>query len=277
VPDETATYRSLPEGWIDIRLNTNDVVQGSTLVIYAQNILNGTPAGRFGDQPLNFGSHGDGYVAFVGVEAIAEPGNYLLELTGGDERNLWQPVRAQIPVTTASYPTQTIQVDESLSPLLDPAVRSTEDELLHTMFAVFEDQRRWDGLFQVPVTTTVVSAGYGGLRSYNSGPAEIYHTGTDFAAALGDVVSAPAAGVVVFSGQTQLRGNIVIINHGLGVMSGLYHLEESFVEAGQEVSAGQQIGRVGSTGLSSGPHLHWDMRIMGVPVDPLPWTQQAFP
>ena len=145
------------------------------------------------------------------------------------------------------------------------------------MFAVFEEPGRWEGVFQFPVTTTVVSAGYGGLRSYNGGPLEVYHTGTDFAASQGDIVSAPAAGTVVFSGETQLRGNVVIIDHGRGVMSGLYHLEESFVETGQTVSLGQQVGRVGSTGLSSGPHLHWDLRVMGVPVDPLPWTQQAFP
>ena len=277
IPDETTPYRFLPEGWVDIRLNSSAVTQGSTLVIYAQNMLAGTPAGRFGDQPLHFAQHENGYVALVGVDAISEPGERLLELTGGDERNLWQPVRAQIPLLAASYPTQTIQVDDSLSPLLDPAIRAAEDELLGTMFAVFEEPRRWEGVFQVPVTTTVVSAGYGGLRSYNGGPLEVYHTGTDFAASQGDIVSAPAAGTVVFSGETQLRGNVVIIDHGRGVMSGLYHLEESFVETGQTVSLGQQVGRVGSTGLSSGPHLHWDLRVMGVPVDPLPWTQQAFP
>ena len=68
-----------------------------------------------------------------------------------------------------------------------------------------------------------------------------------------------------------------VIDHGRGVMTGYYHLSERLVNVGDTVTAGQPIGRVGSTGLSSGAHLHWDLRIMDVPVDPLPWTQQVFP
>ena len=60
-------------------------------------------------------------------------------------------------------------------------------------------------------------------------------------------------------------------------MTGYYHLSERLVNVGDTVTVGQPIGRVGSTGLSSGAHLHWDLRIMNVPVDPLPWTQQTFP
>jgi murein DD-endopeptidase MepM/ murein hydrolase activator NlpD len=66
----------------------------------------------------------------------------------------------------------------------------------------------------------------------------------------------------------ELRGGIIIVDHGRGVMTGYYHLSERLVNAGDAVAAGQPIGSVGSTGLSSGPHLHWDLRIMGVPVDP---------
>ncbi len=132
-------------------------------------------------------------------------------------------------------------------------------------------------MFQVPLTTTIVSAGYGGRRSYNGGPVEIYHTGIDYAAAAGTTVLAPAAGVVVFSDVLELRGGTLIIDHGLGVMTGYYHLSERLVEPGQAVTAGQPIARVGSTGLSSGAHLHWDLRIMNVTVDPARWTERVFP
>jgi murein DD-endopeptidase MepM/ murein hydrolase activator NlpD len=90
-------------------------------------------------------------------------------------------------------------------------------------------------------------------------------------------VLAPASGVVVFDDTLELRCGVLIIDHGLGVMTGYYHLSESLVEVGQVVTAGQPIGRVGSTGLSSGPHLHWDLRILNVPVDPSRWTLTAFP
>lgn len=277
LPDETTPYRNLPGGWVDVRLTPPAAAQGTTLSIFAQNLLPGTPAGRFGDQVLRFSPHDNGYVALVGIDAFAASGIYELELTGGDERGLWPVLRAAVPVAETIYDTQYIEVGEALDGLLDPAVRAAEDEFLKSIYGVYSDEARWQGVFQVPVTTTLVSAGYGGRRSYNDGPIEIYHTGLDYAAPQGSNVYAPAAGVVVFSAATELRGNVVIIDHGLGVMTGYYHLLESFVEPGQAVTPGQAIGLVGSTGLSSGAHLHWDVRIMNVPVDPLRWLEQAFP
>jgi len=277
LPDETAVYRHLPEGWLDVRLSPGAVNQGSTVSVFVANLLPGTPAGRLGDQPLQFAPSGDGYAALVGIDAFAEPGVYELEISGGDERGLWRPLRAHVPVAATAYDTQYVTVGEALDGLLDPAVRAGEDEFLRGIYAAFSPEQRWEGFFTQPLTTTVVSAGYGGRRSYNDGPIEIYHTGLDLAAPAGQTVSAPAAGVVVFSDLLELRGNTVIIDHGRGVMTGYYHLSERLVVVGDAVAVGQPIGRVGSTGLSSGPHLHWDVRIMNVPVDPLPWTQQAFP
>jgi murein DD-endopeptidase MepM/ murein hydrolase activator NlpD len=277
IPDESATYRDLPEGWLDIRFSPTSLSQGSALSVYVKNLLPGTPAGRFGDQPLHFAPHEEGYVALIGIDAFAEPGIYELELTGGDERGLWSPLLVRVPVTETLYDTQYVEVGETLDGLLDPSVRATEDEFLRSIYAVFGETQQWSGVFQIPVTTTIVSAGYGGRRSYNGGPIEIYHTGIDYAAAQGDTVAAPAAGVVVFSDVLELRGGVVIIDHGLGVMTGYYHLSERLVVTGDVVTVGQPIGRVGSTGLSSGPHLHWDLRIMNVPIDATQWTQQAFP
>ena len=277
IPDETAVYRELPQGWLDVRVSPTNPGQGSTVAITVANLLPGTPAGRLGEQALHFAPAADGYVALVGLDAFAEPGLYDLEISGGDERGLWQPLRMRLPVTATAYDTQYITVGEALDGLLDPAVRATEDEFLHGIFAVFDETQHWEGVFQYPVTTTIISAGYGGRRSYNDGPIEIYHTGLDIAAPQGQTVSAPAAGVVAFSDVVELRGGIIIVDHGRGVMTGYYHLSERLVNAGDAVAAGQPIGSVGSTGLSSGPHLHWDLRIMGVPVDPLPWTERTFP
>lgn len=277
IPDETAVYRSLPEGWLDVRLNPTTVAQGQTVSIYVENLLPGKPAGRFGDQPLNFAPHEDGYAALVGIDAFTEPGIYDLEISGGDERGLWEPLRARVPLVETDYGTQNIEVGEELNALLDPQVRATEDAFLREIFAQFSEEPRWDGVFQTPVTTTIVSAGYGGSRSYNGGPVEIYHTGVDYAVPEGTDVLAPAPGVVVFSDTLELRGNVIIIDHGMGVMTGYYHLVELIAMPGDEVAVGDVIGRVGSTGLSSGAHLHWDLRIMNVTVDPTQWTLQAFP
>ena len=182
-----------------------------------------------------------------------------------------------IPVASANYITQAITIDPELSDLLDPEVRQTEDEFLHTIYANFSEDKRWEGPFQVPVTGTMVTAGYGGGRSYNEEPVTIYHTGTDFDGQIGTPIMAAANGTVVFSDSLELRGQTVILDHGLGVMTGYYHLSEVFVALGEEVAAGQRIGLGGSTGLSTGPHLHWDLRIMDVPVDAMKWTESTFP
>lgn len=276
IPDESVAYRDLPDGWVDVQIRPQIAAQGQTLSIYVQNVLEGEPSGRLGEQPLRFTPFGRGYIALLGLDAFTEPGLYPLEIAGRGTRP-WQPLNLVVRVDPTEYDTQYIEVGEALDGLLDPRVRGDEDAFLATIYDKFADQQWWDGVFQLPVENAFVSAGYGGRRSYNGGPVEIYHTGIDLAAPTGAVVLAPAAGTVVFSDTLELRGQTLIVDHGLGVMTGYYHLSESLVNVGDEVAAGQPIANVGSTGLSSGPHLHWDLRIMNVPVNGLQWTEQAFP
>jgi len=77
--------------------------------------------------------------------------------------------------------------------------------------------------------------------------------------------------------QVALRGNVVILDHGLGVFTTYAHLSSVDVKPGDEIQRGQVFANVGSTGLSEGPHLHWELWIAGQNVDPLPWTRRAFP
>jgi murein DD-endopeptidase MepM/ murein hydrolase activator NlpD len=105
------------------------------------------------------------------------------------------------------------------------------------------------------------------LRSYNDGPYDVYHSGVDYALPVGAPVQAPAGGRVIFADTLRLRGNVVIVDHGRGVMTAYFHLDRIDVTVGQQVAAGESLGAVGNTGLSSGPHLHWDLRVNGVPVD----------
>lgn len=269
-------YQFLSGGWQQIRLRPAPIVQGETMSIYVEHALQGTPNGRFAGQPLHFAPYEAGHVALVGLDAFTEPGRYTLQLSG-EGRNSWWPFRQNVQVAAGDYPTQTIDVPQELEPLLEPEVRAEEDAFLSTIYGQFTPQGHWEGRFQMPVTNTVVTAGYGGARSYNGGPYEIFHTGVDFGGTTGTPIMAPAPGTVVYTGTLDLRGGTVIIDHGLGVYSGYYHLSEILTDVDRQVQAGQIIARGGSTGLSTGPHLHWELRVMDVPVNGLQWTEVIFP
>jgi murein DD-endopeptidase MepM/ murein hydrolase activator NlpD len=102
-----------------------------------------------------------------------------------------------------------------------------------------------------------------------------YHRGTDFAAPEGDPVYAAAAGRVVFVDHLQVRGNTVIIDHGVGVFTAYNHLSGFSVSEGEMVAVGQQVGQLGRTGLVTGPHLHWEVIVRGVEVDGELWLAGA--
>lgn len=121
------------------------------------------------------------------------------------------------------------------------------------------------------------SSGYADPRQYEPGGEVSYHLGADFAAPTGTPVYATNDGIVLLAEALPVAGNTVVIDHGAGITSRYYHLEVVEVTAGQRVGRGDRIAQVGSTGLSTGPHLHWEMRIGDEPSNPLPWSGNMLP
>ncbi len=124
------------------------------------------------------------------------------------------------------------------------------------------------GMFSWPVTGTITSPF--GWRSNPFGGSPEFHQGLDIAAPSGTTVTAAAAGTVIMAQWYGGYGNYVLIDHGGGYSTGYGHLSAMYVSNGQSVTRGQAIGAVGSTGQSTGPHLHFEVRIAGKPVDPAP-------
>lgn len=114
-----------------------------------------------------------------------------------------------------------------------------------------------------------ISGRFGSQRVYRGVPAA-YHSGTDVAAGAGAIAVAPADGVVTLAPPPMfsLEGNLVIIDHGMGLTSAFLHLASSRVRAGEVVRQGQPIGTVGATGRATGPHLHWSLVWNGARIDP---------
>ena len=269
-------YQDLPGSWNSVMIWPENIAQGDMIVIYVNHFLDGRPTGEFAGQELNFVPHEKGYAALIGVDAFTPPGPYRLVLEGSGLRP-WHQFVQDIPIRATDFGNQLIEVPEELNALLDPEIRQEEDRLLERITKNFTNEAYWEGFFQVPVTDTLVTAPYGGGRSYNEGPVTNFHTGTDFNGDIGTPILAAANGEVIYKDTLELRGLTVIIDHGLGITTGYYHLSEALVEVGQMVSAGDPIGAGGSSGLSTGPHLHWDLRIMGVPVNGMKWIENLFP
>ena len=158
---------------------------------------------------------------------------------------------------------------------IDQQARDEERARLREIWTQITPTPQWAGAFVTPIADFLqVSANYGARRSYNGGPYLTYHEGVDYSAYAGTPVFAPAAGTVVLAEPLYVRGGAVILDHGLGVYTGYYHLSAIHATAGQQVQPGDVLGEVGTTGLSTGNHLHWDMLINGVWVDAALWQEQ---
>jgi murein DD-endopeptidase MepM/ murein hydrolase activator NlpD len=126
-------------------------------------------------------------------------------------------------------------------------------------------------LSSLPTTWPVagwIASPFGERTSPFTGKKE-FHKGMDIAAPVGTAVSAPGQGVVTFAGESQDGGFGVVIDHQGGLATSYGHLRDILVAKGQTVSRGQVIGHVGDSGQASGPHLHYETRLFGAPVNPM--------
>jgi murein DD-endopeptidase MepM/ murein hydrolase activator NlpD len=135
---------------------------------------------------------------------------------------------------------------------------------------------QWREPFQMPIAG-IETSGFGDPRRYIRGGNISYHRGADIAAPLGTPVYASNAGIVKVAEFLPIKGGFVMIDHGGDIFSLYLHQSQLYVNAGEPVERGQLIGAVGSTGLSTGPHLHWEMRVRGEASNPLAWVGKVLP
>lgn len=139
-----------------------------------------------------------------------------------------------------------------------------------------EAAARWRDAFtqnwRLPIAAPT-SGVFGSRRTYN-GEERSWHKGHDLAAKTGTPIKAPADGIVRLARDTFMSGNLVMLDHGGAVTSVYAHMDRMDVKVGDEVKAGDVIGKVGTTGRSSGPHLHWGMYWKNVPIDPILWVRK---
>jgi murein DD-endopeptidase MepM/ murein hydrolase activator NlpD len=270
---------ALPGAIQQVSLAPLPLVQGKVLTLRVQGQSGMSLTGSIAGYTLHFFPAENGeWIAMQGIHALAEPGMVPLTLSGsladGTPFAFSQPVFLR----AGDYPFDPVLI---VSPeTIDPAVTRPEDAEWMALAAPATPLKQWNGMFGSPAAAPFNDCWpsfYGSRRSYNGGPYNFFHTGLDFCGGVGSPILAAAAGTVVFAGPLTVRGNATMIDHGWGVYTGYMHQSEILVKVGDKVEAGQEIGKVGGTGRVTGPHLHWEIFVGGVQVDPMDWLEQAFP
>lgn len=238
-----------------------------------------TISGTMMGHSLNFFPQpGVGYVALQGIHAMAEPGLYPVDLVENMPEGSKYQYSQNVLVSAGDF---LYDVPLSVDPAtLDPETTVPEDQLWMSLASKVSPEKLWQGIFSLPVDPIFAecyASRFGSRRSYNGSEYSYFHTGLDFCGQVGDPIYATAAGEVVFTGMLTVRGNATMIDHGDGVFSAYMHQSEVLVNVGDRVEQGQLIGRVGNTGRVEGPHLHFEVLVGGVQVNPIDWLNQAYP
>lgn len=210
----------------------------------------------------------------IGIPMFTELNVYPMTLELQDDFGQSTQIGANVQVIAGGYGRQTIRISDS--ELLAPAVEEEETALLALFTYQFTPERSWINSLSLPAAAPI-NAVFGTLRSYNGSPFDRYHGGVDFAGAPGTSIMAAADGTVVMAERLHIRGNTTMIDHGWGLFTLYAHQDETLVQLGEFVATGQVIGTVGSTGRSTGPHLHWEVWLNGVNINPMQWVQEVFP
>ncbi|HSG43595.1 MAG TPA: peptidoglycan DD-metalloendopeptidase family protein [Anaerolineales bacterium] len=254
------------------------MTQGGTTVVKVQALQGITLRGLLADRALNFFPLEDGYVALQGIHAMLPPGLYPLELEGELPDGERFAFSQNVLIQDANFPYDpSLQVDPAT---IDPAVTIPEQELWESLGKPVTTEKMWDGIFAIPVPTDFKdcwTSFFGTRRSYNGGTYDYFHSGLDFCGRTGTELYAVAPGKVVYVDTLVVRGGVIVIDHGWGVYTAYDHLSEFRVQVNDLVQPGQVIGLGGSTGRSTGPHLHWEVWVGGVQVNPVDWLARAYP
>jgi murein DD-endopeptidase MepM/ murein hydrolase activator NlpD len=261
-----------------LMIDPPSVKQGGTFQVdlVRPNVV--SASGKFNGLTIHFTPAGGYLYGLVGVSRCAKLGNSPLTLAETDSAGKTITETATVAVTATAFPVDQVTLPPSKVTILDDtALINREAVQLAAIVNKYTPSRLWDGAFRQPVYGPVTEY-FGTRRSYNGGPVGACgHEGMDIGLPQGTPVYAPARGRVAFTGLTQVRGNLTVIDHGVGVYSAFFHQVEILVKVGDMVEPGMLIGKVGTTGLSTGPHLHWSMWASGEYVDPIEWTQRLFP
>jgi|GEM_PF-436712 len=214
--------------------------------------------------------------ALAGIGVKAKPGDTPLVIEARDEAGNIGRWEGTLTVDATDFPNggYIVLAPKKQSDMKDKDKSKASNTLRGDAYGTKVGLPVPDALFVTPVQGRLTSA-FGKVRTYNTGVVR-HHLGTDLAAPSGTPVLSAGPGKVVLAELLHIYGNAVIVNHADGVSTSYNHLSAIDVAVGDLVDAGDKLGEVGSTGQSTGPHLHWGMVVGGQAVAPEQWTKRRF-
>jgi|TARA_Y100001970_G_scaffold207329_1_gene252584 murein DD-endopeptidase MepM/ murein hydrolase activator NlpD len=250
---------ALADGFIT-RLLNKPVPGGVAVVVLPEQAE--APRATFQGKPLlTIREDGQRWIAIVGLGLDVPAGQQQIDLADGRQ--------LAFNVSSREYTQQHITLKNRSQVNPDPAqLARIERELKEQTdaYAHFSPRQPSNLLFDRPVPGRQSSPF--GVRRFFNGEERNPHSGLDFAAGTGTPIKAPAAGQVILVGDYFFNGKTVFVDHGQGLISMFCHLSAIDVAVGQEIPRGGVLGKVGSTGRATGPHLHWNASLNGNRVDP---------
>ncbi|MGH2395526.1 MAG: M23 family metallopeptidase [bacterium] len=253
-----------------IQLSTTVVRQGEAVEVTVSTAEVGRDAVvRFAGKVWPLFSIGSGRLrTYIGTDPFTASGARRITVESANGAVLFSRT---ITVRKVSFPTRRLRFDPDKVPLLDPKLLIIERQKVGAALRILSDEQLWEQPFIVPVAGRRTSP-YGVISVYQGKPRG-WHRGTDFAAPVGTSIYAANHGIIRLAEALPVSGNVVFIDHGMGIVTSYLHMSALHVRVGQSVRKGYLIGAVGSTGLATGPHLHWALRTNGTLVDPLHWVE----
>lgn len=250
---------------LKVDLSITAPVLGETMTIRVSNAKEASVQTNLGFTPRFFQDNGD-LLALLPISYAAQPGNYTLDVLADGKNHHYT-----LAVAAREFEVQELTVDpDTTAATAGSAKANAEWETrVEPLKALSDSDKHWNGTFMQPVQGTITTE-FGSIRYTNGGAVASRHSGIDIAAKTDTPVLAAGNGRVLFADFLQLTGNTVVIEHGYGLKSLYYHMNSLSVEEGDMVEQGTQIGAVGTTGFSTGPHLHFAMAVNNVFTNP--WT-----
>lgn len=218
------------------------------------------------------------YECFIPINCEETPNEYLMSVEVADKAGNILNLDSKFQIVMYPFKKHTLNITaEKVKEEREHGLPSAEFEAkMEQLAKASKQEKMWKGPFVTPIDVEKVSCEFGTIRTTQQ-KGRYMHKALDVINAPKSVVWASQDGVIALKDRYESTGNTIVIDHGHGVLSMLCHLDSfADIKEGQKIAKGNPVGTIGKTGYATGYHLHWEMRVNNIAIDPMQWTKATF-